>query len=400
MKTRTQIALLGCLLSIFVHLYLTLHYYPLKLGMAAGNSICNVGGKFDCDAVSASSFSAMFGIPMAVWGAVTNAVLFFLILVGWLEWSERPERLRRSAAALAGLTFAASIVMGAISLLFMQSYCLFCISVYILSAIVFFSYIGVLREPFWKNLSADLPHLWSESRGTLIAFAAIPVLAFTAHKVFLMNLGADRINEVVRSSIADWQTAPKYDFVAKPSLTMGPATDQSDMTIVEFADFRCPHCKHASYTLHAFIKSHPDVRFEFYTFPLGGECTDKFDGNSGASCRLAATVLCAEKEGKGWQMHDALFAAQEQVNASTGLAQIDSILAQQCAQLGLNWQSLQHCMTDADTIAAINAQAKQGNLVNVEGTPTLFANGRQLKAGQFLPVLQEAHKISAETKKL
>jgi hypothetical protein len=40
---------------------------------------------------------------------------------------------------------------------------------------------------------------------------------------------------------------------------------------------------------------------------------------------------------------------------------------------------------------AIKAQAKQGGLVNVQGTPTLFADGRMLSRGNILPVLQAVH---------
>jgi len=45
-------------------------------------------------------------------------------------------------------------------------------------------------------------------------------------------------------------------------------------------------------------------------------------------------------------------------------------------------------MNDPVTQDAIRAQAKQGALVNVMGTPTLFANGKLLNSGQLVPVLQ------------
>src|SRR5437868_1769535 len=49
MKTRIQLALMGALISIALHLYLTMHYYPVKFGFAAGQSICNLNAKFNCD---------------------------------------------------------------------------------------------------------------------------------------------------------------------------------------------------------------------------------------------------------------------------------------------------------------------------------------------------------------
>ncbi|MGZ3723865.1 MAG: vitamin K epoxide reductase/DsbA family protein [Bdellovibrionales bacterium] len=398
MKTRIQLALMGCLASIAAHIYLTLHFYPIKFGFSAGPSVCNLSAKFDCDAVAASNYSSVFGMPIALWGAATNAVLFALILFSWLEWTEFPERLKRWTALLAGLSFATSIVMALISLTQMQSYCLFCITVYGLSTIVFFSYIGMVHEPFIAGLKSDIPHLWSESKGILIAFAVIPVLAYVGHQSFMQNLGDAQIDKLVQESVEEWQHAPKQEFVAKPSLVVGPAADHATMTLVEFADFRCSHCRHASYTLDAFVKSHPDVRFEFYSFPLDGACNEKIEGSSGVSCRLATAVLCAEKEGKGWELHGALYNMQDETIRMPSTNELDPFLAQTVAPLGLSWERMQTCMNDPASLDAIKAQAKQGGLVNVQGTPTMFVNGRQLNRGQILPVLQAVRQKSIDTK--
>ncbi len=393
MKMRIRLALVGCLLSVGAHLYLALHYYPLKVGAASAQSLCSLNAKFDCDAVSASAYSAFLGVPMAIWGAVTNAVLFVLILMSWLEWSENPERLRRWCLALAGLSVGASVVMAAISLLFMHQYCLFCISLYLFSILIFVAYMGIPREAFWANLRHDLPHLWQESRGVVLSLLSIPVLAFLLHQIFMQNLGLAEIGRMVAESIQEWEVAPKFDFVAKPTLSIGPTQDAAAMTLVEFADFRCGHCKRASYSLHAFVKSHPDVRFEFYSFPLDGACNEKIENSSGISCRLAATVYCAEKEGKGWETHDTLFGIQDEVNQLSTVTEVDVVLSKHMPSLGLNWERMQTCLNDVATLDAIKAQAKQGSLVNVMGTPTLFANGKLINR-VMVPVLQEAREKS------
>lgn len=399
MRTRVQLALMGCVLSIAVHLYLTMHYYPLKFGFAAGESICNVNAKFDCDAVSASAYSSVLGLPLSVWGLAANLVLLVMIFISWFEWSDNPERFKRWTLVLAGGSLAASVVMGAISLTQMQSYCLFCLSLYALSALIFFSFKGLLREPFWLHFRRDLPVLWSENKGVLTAFAAIPIVTYLVHQMFMTNLGADQIDGMVREVIQEWDQAPKQNFVAKPSLAMGPAQDAAAMTLVEFADFRCGHCKRASYTLHAFVKAHPDVRFEFYSFPLDGSCNEKIESANGISCRLATAVVCAEKENKGWEMHETLYAMQEQVNTFATPAELDPALAQAVAQMGLNWERLQTCMADPTSLDAVKAQAKQGALVNVQGTPTIFANGKLLNRGQMVPVLQAARAKSVDQTK-
>jgi protein-disulfide isomerase len=262
-----------------------------------------------------------------------------------------------------------------------------------LSAIIFLAYRGVLREPFFANLKQDLPHLWAESRGVAVAFVSIPALAFLLHSIFMQNLGIAEIGRVVDETVQEWKAAPKFDFVAKPSLSSGPTPESAALTLVEFADFRCGHCKRASFSLHAFVNAHPDVRFEFYSFPLDGACNEKIETSSGISCRLAATVYCAAKSGKGWEAHDALFAAQDEVNQLATTPELDVLLSKQMPTIGLNWESLQTCVNDSSTMDAIRAQAKQGALVNVQGTPTLFANGK-LISRVLVPVLQKAREAS------
>ncbi len=396
MKTRIQVALTCTLLSIIAHLYLTFHYYPLKFGFAAGQSICNLNAKFDCDAVSASMYSAVFGIPLAVWGVVFNSILFLLILLSWLEWTDYPERLRRFTLGLAGLSLGTSLVMGMVSVLLVSNYCLFCIAAYVFSAIIFFAYRGVLREPFWQGLKNDLPTYRTQSMSLLIALVAIPAGAFLMHQIFMQNLGEAEIGRMVKESVIDWEQSTKYEFVAKPSLIKGP--NDAVLTLVEFADFRCSHCKRASYTLDAFVKAHPDVRFEYYSFPLDGACNEKMESSSGLSCRLAASVHCAEKESKGWEMHHLLFDQQDEINGITNVAALDIHLSKNVTPLGINWDSMQRCLDQPETMDAIRAQAKQGVLVNVNATPTLFANGRVLSRGQLVPVLQAVHQRAKQLK--
>jgi uncharacterized membrane protein/protein-disulfide isomerase len=398
-KTRVQLALVGCLISVGLHLYLVLHYYPLKLGIAAGDSMCNLSAKLNCDAVSASVYSSFLGIPMALWGAVTNGVLFVLILLGWLEWSDNPERVKRFALLMAFMSFAASVVMGTISVLLLSQYCIVCITLYVFSAIIYFLYRGVLREPFWMHFKLDLPVVFEQSKGLVAAFVAIPLVAYLAHQAFLNNFGDQEIDHMAIEAVALWQTNPLQQFVAKPTLVMGPSSESAVLTLAEFADFRCGHCKHASYSLDAFVKAHPDVRFEFYTFPLDGVCNEAIPNGNGVSCRLAAAVFCAEKESKGWEAHHRIYDMQDQFLRLETVGQTDEILARELPALGVNWQTAQTCMADPTTMDAIKSQAKQGALVDVRGTPTIFGNGRKLERGQIIPVLQLARQKALEQKK-
>ena len=56
MKQKVFAALVAFALAMLVHGYLTMHYYPIVYGYASGPSLCNVGAKLDCDAVTASAY--------------------------------------------------------------------------------------------------------------------------------------------------------------------------------------------------------------------------------------------------------------------------------------------------------------------------------------------------------
>lgn len=400
MKNRIRIALFATFLSVCAHYYLATHYYPLKFGFSSGQSICNLSGKFDCDAVSASNYSAFLGIPIAVWGLAFNSILFLMILLSWLEWSDNPERLRRWTFVLTAISLGASLVMGLVSTFLVSSYCIFCLALYVLSLITFMAFRSTTREPVLTGLKSDLPLLASSARGIAIWMLAVPVASYMIHQMFLQSMtqgNSSALARAVQESVDDWQNSPKQEFVAKPTLVMGPS--EPAMTVVEFADFRCSHCKAASYSLHAFMKAHPEVRFEFYSYPLDGACNEKIPSSSGISCRLAGAAYCAEKEGKGWDMHRLLFDKQESVNVIGTVADLDIELSKSIAPLGLNWDSLQRCMDQPETMDAIKAQAKQGALVNVQGTPTLFANGKLLTRGMMVPVLQGAlERVKSQSK--
>ncbi len=84
---KLKVALLTVAIAIGLHIYLALHYYQLNFGLLTSESLCNVNELFNCDNVTASRFSALLGMPIALWGAVTNFILALLIM-GWiLGWS-------------------------------------------------------------------------------------------------------------------------------------------------------------------------------------------------------------------------------------------------------------------------------------------------------------------------
>ena len=106
--------------------------------------------------------------------------------------------------------------------------------------------------------------------------------------------------------------ASKYAHRAAPKLLDDPITlpvagapstgpESAPVTLVEFSDFQCPYCAQAVLQIQAILKAYPSqVRLIFKQFPLG-----EMHPNADFA---AAAAVAAQKQGKFWAMHDAMFA--------------------------------------------------------------------------------------------
>jgi protein-disulfide isomerase len=318
-------------------------------------------------------------------------MIFLTLLMSWLEWSDNPERLKRFSFLLSLTSVFASIAMGAISLFVMSNYCLFCILLYVLSFVISLSIFFTLSEGFLTHLAADLSAYFTENKGILGVLVAIPVLSFLTHRTMLSHFGAGEIDRMVNQGVRGWISEPQQTLSVAPMLVRGPEKDKASLVVSEFADFRCGHCKSASHSIHAFTKSHPDVRFEFFVFALDGACNKAIERSSGLSCHLGKAVFCAEKQAQGWSFHDIIFQYQEQLGRVSDVNTLRAEVSKLTSHLPLNKEQYDICLDAAETQEAMEYQSQQGVTLGVQGTPAIFANGRLLPLGQMIPVLEAVY---------
>ena len=235
----------------------------------------------------------------------------------------------------------------------------------------------------------DFKDIFVTERWVLGFAVAIPVIAFLGNIMFLESHGYSKIAKISEEKIAYWNVATVQTFDPAAGLILQKGAGDPVMTIVEFADFRCPHCKHAAPGLHAFTKSRPDVRLQFKPFPLDGTCNQAIQGGDGISCGIAAAVMCAEQQSKkGWETHDFFFDTQETVLRTPNL---DQNLQAASEKLGLNLDELKKCVQDPAMQESIRKMAKEGATAQIRGTPTIFVNNKLLEGGHLVPVLEAAY---------
>jgi predicted DsbA family dithiol-disulfide isomerase len=170
----------------------------------------------------------------------------------------------------------------------------------------------------------------------------------------------------------------------------GPVRGKSNapVTIVEFGDFQCPYCRRAEDTLTEVLAKYPDqVRLVFRNFPL-----ENIHDNAAIAAEAA---VCADRQGKFWPMHDAMYQAQTTLT--------EAGLTQKAQKIGLDMTKFATCRADPAVKSSIAADVQAGDQLNVVGTPYFLINGRPLggsvPAQQFETVIDdELHRLHVHDK--
>jgi len=134
------------------------------------------------------------------------------------------------------------------------------------------------------------------------------------------------------------------------------------ITLIEFADFRCGHCRAmASVVKDGVKKAGARVRFALLPFPLQ---------DNPSSVRAAKAYVAASLQGKGIEMAELLFAHGNIDYPETELM----VLA---ARLKLQGERFASDMRSKAVDERVQQIKKHGESLGVRGTPAFFMNGRE-----------------------
>jgi protein-disulfide isomerase len=185
---------------------------------------------------------------------------------------------------------------------------------------------------------------------------------------------AKLVLRAVRDGMSQEQVEKTYhnrfdaDRVKNVPLDGSPAKGPTDapVVLVEFADFECPFCAMEAPVLEKTWQAHQgNLRFVYKFFPLSAHP----HGESAARAAIAAG-----NQGKFWEMHDMLFANRDHLEA----ADIDGY----AKSLGMDVSKMHTDMQSQATTDRIDRDKKLGESVGVQGTPSIFVNGREFDPRQ------------------
>ncbi|WP_298628355.1 DsbA family protein [uncultured Legionella sp.] len=148
---------------------------------------------------------------------------------------------------------------------------------------------------------------------------------------------------------------------------------KGSVTIVEFFDYQCIHCKKMSPTLDSLIKKDSDLRVIYKEFPIFGKSSEM----------ASKAALAAGMQGKYLQMHEALLKIEKRLDEQSVMDAAKSV--------GLNMDKLKKDMDSKEVTDILEANRQLAEKLHLMGTPAFIVASTpdgKFKAGtepSFIP---------------
>ncbi len=192
----------------------------------------------------------------------------------------------------------------------------------------------------------------------LIAVLSIIILAMLTFGFYVFYLINKIKTENISREIPKMLQPGKYQMENSASPQKGSSSPV--VTIVEFADFNCSHCRKSYPTLKEIVaKYQNEVKIIFRHYPLIEE----------SSINLALAGECAHEQNLFWEMHDRLY----QVEAPS--EELELIVK----QIGLDRDKFNLCFNQQKYLNKIRMDILAAQEADIGGTPAWFINGHKVE---------------------
>jgi protein-disulfide isomerase len=138
---------------------------------------------------------------------------------------------------------------------------------------------------------------------------------------------------------------------------------KGNVTLVEFFDYQCIHCKKMLPVVAELIKKNDNLRVIYKEFPIFGDSSET----------AAKVALAAAMQGKYMQMHEALLKLDQRLD--------DKLVMSTAKSVGLNMTTLQKDMDSQTVKDALAENRELAEKMHLMGTPAFVV--ASTPAGQF-----------------
>lgn len=195
---------------------------------------------------------------------------------------------------------------------------------------------------------------------------AVPAFVFDENITLLANF------EFIKEFFVEYERyyllkTPPGRFIATPhneTAHVKGVQENASITITEFSSFSCESCRDMSLALSAILEKYPnDVTLRFIHFNRGGHDND-----------LIQAAECSAEQWKFWQMHDTLFARQNDFTNKYGDFNF-GLLSEIAQEIGLDTDQFTQCMADKGRFAVKlqNMQRVSADF-GIKAAPSIFIN--------------------------
>ncbi len=186
---------------------------------------------------------------------------------------------------------------------------------------------------------------------------------------------------IIRGDVFTLGKSPFESNLDKLTLANQPSFGPADapVTIVEFGDFECPDCKMEAPILRHDLPAAFDgkVRVVFKNYPL--ESVHPWS----RAAAIAGRCVYQQGDAAFWKFYDWIYQNQDEITGDN----LNMKILAWAGQNAVDTVKLGQCLDTKATEPEVNASIAEGRELGIQGTPTLFINGRKI-GGLMWPDLQ------------
>lgn len=198
----------------------------------------------------------------------------------------------------------------------------------------------------------------------------------SSSRAFYIALAAIAIGGIAVLSYLSTRSASRQVIEVDPNLppveAVGYVLGRPDapVEVLEFVDFECPGCAQFAILTGPDVKKRlvetGQIRLRLMDFPLS------IHRNAWTASLSAA---CANEQGKVWEMHDAIFGAQDRWNTQATSNPL-AVMSELARGLGLNVDQFEECVESRKYQANVQAHMQEAERRGVQATPSFIIGGK------------------------
>jgi len=340
---RKTLLLALSLLGLFDSLYLLWVYTSPSRPM-----VCLGSG---CDAVRASSYAHLFGLPLPAFGVANYAVLGLLIFAEVLVSPRLGRAIQYAVAGISCVGFLFSIYLTSLAEFVIHALCVWCVVSALVVTGIFVLSLLELRRP----LALTDPLAVIARIRTNFVLCVVALLIGVPAFILLARHGVlPPVPQASSQALAEHLVRPESHMTGN----LG-----APLTVVEFGDFECPGCSLSEEAARQIRAQYGDrIRFVFRQFPLS-----KIHPQAE---KAAEASECAAEQGKFWEAVEKLYAGQADLS--------EDALKRYAGELGLDQSRFNQCLASGETASRVKQDLADGHALGVRGTPTFFIGQKMI----------------------